>query len=189
MDATLHTRDKIIELARNYIQTVGYHAFNYKQIATVLNIKNAAIHHYYPSKEDLGLAVIEKDRNDFECMTAATAGAEPIQRLEALIHNYDRYFNDGHKMCLISTFGSAYHDIPERIQQAVTQYYEVVQGWLIEVMQSGLDRGVFKFEETAREMANKWMVILPGSLQAGRLRGEDCFNELIVGLRTSLKAA
>jgi len=189
MDATLHTRDKIVELARNYIQTVGYHAFNYKQIATVLNIKNAAIHHYYPSKEDLGVAVIEKDRSDFECMVANTANAEPMKRLEGLIYNYERYFNEGHKLCLIGTFGSAYHDIPEKIQKVTVKYLNVVQDWLIEVMQDGLDTGAFNFEGTAEEMANKWAALLPGSLQIGRWRGEAYFNELMDGLRTSLKTA
>ena len=189
METALHTRDKIVELARNYIQTMGYHAFNYKQIATVLNIKNAAIHHYYPAKEDLGLAVIEKDRSDFVDMVACTANEEPIKRLEALIHNYERYFSEGYKMCLISTFGSAYHDIPEKIQQAVTQYSNLVQDWLVEVMQNGLDTGAFNFEGTAKEMANKWAAILPGSLQMGRWRGEAYFHELMNGLRTSLKAA
>ncbi|MDN3547458.1 TetR/AcrR family transcriptional regulator [Mucilaginibacter aquaedulcis] len=188
MEATLHTRDKIVELARGYIQTVGYHAFNYKQIATVLNIKNAAIHHYYPSKEDLGLAVIEKDKNDFECMIAATANDEPIKKLEALIYIYERYFYDGHKLCLISTFGSAYHDIPAKIQQATIQYSNMIQDWLVGVMQEGLDIGAFKFEGTAEEMANKWAAILPGSLQVGRWRGEAYFKEIMNSLLASLKS-
>jgi TetR/AcrR family transcriptional repressor of nem operon len=187
METALHTRDKIVELARNYIQTVGYHAFNYKQIATVLNIKNAAIHHYYPSKEDLGLAVIEKDRNDFADMVACTAKAEPAEQLGALIDNYERYFNDGHKLCLIGTLGSAFHDVPEKIQQATIQYSNLVQDWLVAVMQEGLDTGAFNFEGTAQEMANKWAAILPGSLQMGRWRGEAYFNEVMHGLRTSLK--
>lgn len=188
MDASLHTRDKIIELARNFIQKIGYHSFNYKQIATLLNIKNAAIHHYYPAKEDLGLAVIEKDSHDFANMIKLKANDEPMEKLEALLYNYDLYFNEGHKMCLIGTLGSAYHDVPEKIQAATIQYSNMVHAWLIEVLQNGLDTGKFNFEGTAEEMANKWEAILPGSLQVGRIRGEAYFYQLMDGLRSSLKA-
>ena len=54
------TKDRIVELSRNAIQSLGYHSFNYRQIADELKIKNAAIHHYFPAKEDLGVAVVEK---------------------------------------------------------------------------------------------------------------------------------
>ena len=187
MDSALHTRDKIVELGRDYILTIGYHAFNYKQIATALNIKNAAIHHYYPLKEDLGLAVIEKDRQEFANMMKLTANGDPLLGLEALLDCYGRYFKDGHKLCLVGTFCSAYHDVSEKLQIASARYLNVIHAWLTELMQDGLDSGRFNFDITAQEMANNWAAILPGSLQIGRVQGEGYFYQVMDSLRKSLK--
>ena len=187
MEATLHTRDKIVELGRSYIQQIGYHAFNYKQISTTLNIKNAAVHHYYPAKEDLGLAVIEKDKHDFTFMVKCVENNNPMEKLEALLQNYNQYFHDGNKLCIIGTFGSAYHDIPPRIQVAITQYLDTVITWLKQTMQSGLDSGQFKFKGTAEEMADAWVTTLPGILQIGRVRGTVYFDRMLDYLRNSLK--
>lgn len=184
---TLHTRDKIVELGRGYIQQIGYHAFNYKQIATTLDIKNAAIHHYYPSKEDLGLAVIGKDKQDFSDMVKHFENAGPMEKLEALLHNYCQYFNNGNKLCIIGTFGSAYHDIPPKIQVAIGRYLDMVMSWLTKTMQSGIDSGEFTFKGTAKEMADAWTATLPGMLQIGRVRGSAYFDQMLEHLRKSLK--
>ncbi|WPU95321.1 TetR/AcrR family transcriptional regulator [Mucilaginibacter sabulilitoris] len=188
MDTALSTKEKIVELGRSFIQQIGYHAFNYKQISSQLNIKNAAVHHYYPTKEDLGLAVIEKDRRDFEVMTKQVENATPMEKLEALLYNYDQYFNDNNKMCMIGTFCSSYNDVPQNIRIAATQYLNIVSKWLTNTLQEGLDRGDFKFEGTAEKMANLWGATLPGSLQIGRALGANYFNSVIDQLRKSVKA-
>ena len=184
-----NTRDKIVELAREYIQKIGYHSFNYKQIATQLNIKNAAIHHYFPSKEDLGLAVIEKDQQDFLSMSKHTGESGARERAESILGNYNQYFNDGNKLCIIGTFESAYNDLPEKIKTAAAQYLDVVNQWLVDVFKQGLESGEFKFRITPEEMADFWSATLPGMLQVGRLRGANSFNHALNALRESLKGS
>lgn len=57
------TRANIICLALRLIQQKGYSSFSYDDIAKQLNITKAAIHYYFESKEDLGLAICEKIEN------------------------------------------------------------------------------------------------------------------------------
>ena len=52
------TRNEIIRIGSELIRSVGYNAFSYADIAKVLNIKNAAIHYYFPTKSDLGEVII-----------------------------------------------------------------------------------------------------------------------------------
>lgn len=186
VNAALHTRDKIIELGRSYIQEIGYPSFNYKQVATVLQIKNAAIHHYYPSKEDLGLAIIEKDKQDFLQMTKRLQHAKPGEKLETFLKIYERYFTEGKKMCLVGAFSSAYHAIPEKIQVAAADYLQVITSWIKACMQEGLESGEFRFKNSAEEMTDLWIAALPGSLQVGRIRGKIHFRKILDGLRKSL---
>ena len=182
----LHTRDKIVELGRNIVQRVGYHSFNYKQIATTLAIKNAAIHHYYPAKEDLGVAIVKKDHEDFQQMKQRLATQTPLQNVEALLNNYISYFKGG-QLCVIGTFEVALYEVPERIKLATGDYLEDIDMWLKDAMQKGLDNNDFHFKQSAAELAELWLAALPGALLAGRLRGEISFNTLIKELRDSLK--
>jgi TetR/AcrR family transcriptional repressor of nem operon len=52
-------QEKILDTAESLIQKMGYNAFSYKDIAAVVGIKTSSIHYYYPTKEDLVLAVID----------------------------------------------------------------------------------------------------------------------------------
>ncbi|OQP49019.1 hypothetical protein A4H97_29495 [Niastella yeongjuensis] len=180
------TKEKIVELGRGFIQHGGYHQFNYKQIATELNIKNAAIHHYYPSKEDLGLAVIEKDKQYFEQMNKRVEDKIPMEKIEALFKIYYDYFNDGNKICIIGTFSSAYNEIPEKIQKGAKDYLELVNKWLITTFESGRKSGHFKFKGTAKDLADFWVATLTGAIQIGRIRGAGYFRQILKNLKMTL---
>ena len=56
-----NTRSEIIRLAGELIRTVGYNSFSYADISKKLDIKNAAIHYYVPSKADLGVEILEEN--------------------------------------------------------------------------------------------------------------------------------
>ncbi|WP_158798253.1 TetR/AcrR family transcriptional regulator [Pedobacter sp. L105] len=182
-----NTREKIVELSRDLIQQIGYHSFSYKQVSEQLNIQNASIHHYFPSKEDLAIAVIEKDKSDFAAMVKYLDTSDPADKLEAVLNNYVNYFNQGRKLCMISTFGSIYNNIPEKIQEAIRQYAASIKSWLTQVFKEGIDTGNFHFDSSVDDMVTSWFVSLPGSLQMGRLAGESYFREVIEQLRRSLK--
>ncbi|HEY6902347.1 MAG TPA: TetR/AcrR family transcriptional regulator, partial [Puia sp.] len=55
------TREQIIELADELIRTRGFNAFSYSDISGPLAIRNSAVHYHFPTKVDLGEAVIEAE--------------------------------------------------------------------------------------------------------------------------------
>lgn len=181
------TRDKILKLGKSFIQTIGYHSFNYKMIATQLGIKNASIHHYFPTKEDLALAVIEKDGEDFRARAKSLEGKSATEKAEVLLERYTWSFNDGRKLCLTGAFESSFNDVSENIQKASIDYVNLIFKWLTGVFYYGLKSGEFKFKDSPEEMATMWMATLPGSLLAGRVAGPEKFNLIINRLRNALK--
>ncbi|MFA6083502.1 TetR/AcrR family transcriptional regulator [Mucilaginibacter sp.] len=183
-----NTQEQIVKLGRDFIQTFGYNSFSFKQIADVLNIKNAAIHHYYPTKEDLGLAVIEKDKSDFMALAKALQVASPTEKTNAIINLYRNYYNDGKKLCMISTCGSIFEQLSPKMQSATREHLDTIYSWLEEVFQKGADTKEFHFSETAKEMSTRWIANLPGALITGRIRGreylENSLNQLSASLNT-----
>jgi len=186
MDAQT-TKDRIIELGRDLMQTIGYHSFNYKQVATQLDIKNASIHHYFPSKEDLALAVIRQDQEDFKALIQSVSHKTPTQKLEALIYNYTEYFKNGKKLCVISTFGTSFNDVSLEIQKATEEYGALVNDWLKSVFTEGRKTGDFTFKGKIEEITALWRATLPGSLMVGRMHGKNYFDFIIRHLKKSLR--
>lgn len=52
-------KQEIINLAIEYIEIRGVHAFSYNDISKQLHITKASIHYHFPTKNDLIIAVIE----------------------------------------------------------------------------------------------------------------------------------
>ena len=54
------TRERIIDKAADLLMRHGYNGFSYRDISTHLGVKNAAVHYHFPSKADLGMALVEE---------------------------------------------------------------------------------------------------------------------------------
>src|SRR5215475_4719408 len=67
------TAEQILDLAETLIQTRGYSAFSYQDIADSLGIRKASIHYHFASKTDLGIAVVDRYLARFGAALAAVA--------------------------------------------------------------------------------------------------------------------
>ena len=189
MLSSLTTRDKIIELGRDFVQKLGYHAFKYQLIAKELNIKNAAIHHYFPAKEDLGVAIIEKDLADFQRMARSVAEKPAFERVNAIIDGYRTYQQEGKNLCVIGVCISAYAEMPEKMAIASKNYQDTIYNWLVANFKQGIDSGEFHFTDTPEDLAALWLATLPGALQASKARGKGYFDQVMSQLSGSLQVA
>src|SRR6201987_6515356 len=81
------TAEQILELAEMLIQTRGYSAFSYQDIADSLGIRKASIHYHFPSKTDLGIAVVDRYVARFAA-GLATISADPSQSAMAMLDYY-----------------------------------------------------------------------------------------------------
>jgi TetR/AcrR family transcriptional repressor of nem operon len=183
-----NTKAQIISLGRDYIQQIGYPSFSFRQIAGELGIKNAAVHYHFPAKEDLGVAVIEKDRSDFEAMGIALQHRSPVEKAEAVLKLYEQYFNNGQKLCLIGICGSAYSELPSKMQVAAKLHLQNISIWLEETFAAGKVTGEFKFQSDPKTMATQWVNMLPGTLISGRILGREYFFQSQSTLRQSLNS-
>src|ERR1700689_5234 len=52
----------ILDVAEQLAQTRGYNGFSYADIASQLGVTKASLHYHFPSKAELGRALIERYR-------------------------------------------------------------------------------------------------------------------------------
>ena len=59
------TKDRIMTAARLTVQDRGYGGLSFRELAKEVGIKSASIHHYFPTKGELGSALAARYTSDF----------------------------------------------------------------------------------------------------------------------------
>ena len=54
------TRDHVLDVAERLAQTRGFNGFSYADIAAELKVTKASLHYHFPTKTDLGCALVQR---------------------------------------------------------------------------------------------------------------------------------
>ena len=60
-----NTSERILDVAERLVQTRGFNAFSYADIADALDITKASLHYHFSSKAELGKRLIERYEKNF----------------------------------------------------------------------------------------------------------------------------
>jgi len=164
------TREKIIELGENLIRSKGYNAFSYQDISSELGIKNAAVHYYFPSKENLGTSIVRTNIQRFEEMieNMHSRGFDEIQQLETFIKIYIKSQRE-QKLCIVGSLGPDFNTLSNTTREELTRITEMIITWLTETIESGKTKGLFRFKQDPRSKAIIIFGSLVASLQISRI--------------------
>lgn len=125
-------QEKILNTAESLIQRLGYNAFSYKDIAQTVGIKTSSIHYYYPTKEDLAIAVIEWQLNRLSLILDNIKFNTSLSWKEKLLNLVDAVMSltldDEMKMCLGGMFASDVFSLPERVR--IKARFFLIACWL-----------------------------------------------------------
>ena len=121
------TREKIIELGENLIRTKGYNGFSYQDISTELGIKNAAVHYYFPSKENLGTSIVKTNIQRFEEMidNMHSRGFDERQQLDTFIKIYIKSHRE-QKLCIVGSLGPDFNTLSATTKTELIKMTEII---------------------------------------------------------------
>lgn len=179
------TEAEIVRLGHELIQVGGYHSLNYGEIASVLGITRAAVHHHFPSKADLARRIIVTYREwTIEQFALIESSSRSIA--EVLDHYVSLYrtiidHNDV-RVCPGGMMAAEAMTLPEELRAEVGQFFDVHVDWLAKTLRaSGRD------EATAEGQALHLVTSLQGALLVCRLyRRTDHFDMLASNLVAEL---
>ena len=160
------TREKILELGEDLIRTKGYNAFSYQDISSELGIKNAAVHYYFPSKENLGTSIVKTNIQRFEEMieNMHSRNFDEWQQLEAFLKIYVKSHREK-KKCIIGSLGPDYNTLNETTRSELKRMVEIIVKWLTELLEKGKLNHKFAFIDDSRSKALALFSSLVASLQ------------------------
>jgi len=171
------TREHIINLAEEMIRTRGYNAFSYGDIAGVLHIRNAAIHYYFPSKMDLGIAVVDRELEKIAQSQEEWATLPGHQQLRKVVETFYGSSRKGW-ICLNGSLTPDYLTLPEPLQKKVKTMCQAVLDWITDCLEKGLKDGTLQFEGAPVDRALLVISALLSSLLLSRVLGKEVFDRM-----------
>jgi len=183
-----NSKRTILNMAEALLQDKGFNGFSYAHIASQLGVKNAAIHYHFPTKEDLGIAVIQRYRERFKLWinNARVKDLAPRAKLDWFFNIYEAMRADKGKVCLVGSMEAEFNSIPGGLQAEVQALHKELLTWLQAALLEGRGNGTIRFNG---EPANKAALILSslqGALQMARALGTKKFHEVVEQIKLDL---
>lgn len=171
------TRNEIIRIADKLIKAIGYNAFSYADISKQLNIKNAAIHYYFPAKSDLGIAIIKSNAEAFRERIELWSSLDERQQYTNYITLHDGFVQQ-HWTCIVGSLAPAYDTLPENMQKELQNLINTILNWLADLLEKGKKNKVFHFKGSTRSQANMIHSALLSALQMNKVLRNDVYSSI-----------
>jgi TetR/AcrR family transcriptional repressor of nem operon len=183
------TRAELMLQAELLVRRRGYSGFSYAQLAEVVGIRKASIHHHFPTKTDLALALVAAyDARYDEALDAILAeGDDGAARIKAYATLYLKGIETG-LGCLCAVLAVEMDTLPMQLQAEVTRFFAKHIEWLETVLADGVANETIGASVDPASFARMVISTLEGALMMERLLGdEEGFHRTISALTDSLR--
>ena len=186
------TAGQILDLAETLIQTRGYSAFSYQDIADSLGIRKASIHYHFPSKADLGVAVVDRYMARFGDALTAIADDQSqssMTMLDFYVQPYLQFASTPDRVCLSAALAGEMMAMPPKVRERVDHFFRTHQVWLTKILERGVARGEFTLAAPASKVARFVFGALQGALLVKRTTNDlTQINDVIAVMKLQLAA-
>jgi len=175
----MNTKQQIVALSAGLLREHGFSGFSYLDLSRALGISKASVHHHYPKKDDLGLALCDwthdwliRGLEHFD-----TKGSSSWNKLERYLEAGMKHTLTDHKMCPISALYSDLNKLSAPMKVALKGLDDIELDWVTKVMREGEQGGEFIKQDDAKAMAALFIFSCKGALYHARLHGQELFHQ------------
>lgn len=192
MADTQKTRERLVDEMARLVQTKGFNSTSINDIIHAVGIKKGTLYYYFSGKEELGLAVLERDRDDFlSFLEANLSGKDPLKSLEKFFKAAFKKHKDtgfvggclwGNTALEMSDTNPVYKKIVEKV---FTEWITKIEL----VICSGQKTGQIRTDRSAGELAHLVVAGIEGGIMMSRITKKDYpFKSCLDSIRTMLKS-
>jgi TetR/AcrR family transcriptional repressor of nem operon len=182
------TASRILDVAERLVQSRGFNAFSYADVASELAVTKASLHYHYPGKAELGEALIARYTQRFgEALKAIDEqGGDAATRLGAYAAIYGDVLRS-ERMCLCGMLAADYETLPPPMQEAVIRFFDENIAWLAGVIEQGAREGTLRPSGSPEDAAQALLGGLEGAMLVARPYGDvKRFEAATAGLLMSI---
>ncbi|MCE2028340.1 TetR/AcrR family transcriptional regulator [Sessilibacter corallicola] len=171
--ATERTSDKILNVTQELIQTRGYSAISFDDIARRVGIKKPSIVHHFSNKAALVAAVVERYRSGFlELLKAQGVENNVSHNLLVYFTPYLQFGESGDQVCLCGALAGEFAALPDAVQSQVSDFFNEQKAWLKDQVSQGQSNGEIKSNRDPAATAGWILNTLQGALLIKRATGD-----------------
>jgi TetR/AcrR family transcriptional repressor of nem operon len=167
------TPSHILDVAERLAQTRGFNGFSYAHIAAEIGITTASLHYHFPTKADLGRALVARYTENFQTAIARIAASSESapERLRRYVEVFQQVLG-ADRMCLCGMFAAEFATLPTIVQQELRNFFDQNERWLVRLLEDGLASGALRFDGDARSLAGLITGALEGTMLLARSYGD-----------------
>lgn len=181
------TRQKVLDSARTLFYSRGYNNTSIDDILKASRIKKGNFYFHYPSKEDLGYAVIESYlKNEVLLMDQVLeAPGSPLEKLYRLFeHSKTNLVNNGCRGgCPIGNFALELSDIHNGFRKKINVIFDIWTLKLKGILDEAKAAGELSGTADTKALANLMVAVWEGGIMLVKARKDpavmdDCIQSL-----------
>jgi TetR/AcrR family transcriptional regulator, transcriptional repressor for nem operon len=183
------TAQAIADTFLELVMERGYNAVSYADLANRLGIRTASIHYHFPSKSDLGLAVLQRYVDGAFNASNSLSPERPQSYHEAFEGMLVpvRAMADKHAAsCLIGVLSAEFSSLPDPLKEGVRHFLDEQQNFLTQLLEGGRKAGVFSFPGEAHAMAKMIASTLQGGILIKKAREDWAYMESVLQSLTDM---
>jgi TetR/AcrR family transcriptional repressor of nem operon len=177
------TVDDILACARSLIVAGGYNSFSYADIAGVVGIRKASIHHHFPSKVDLVRTLVARYREEAEAgiATLERQASDPLELLRLYTGYWETCIADASApLCVCALLASQLPVLPEEVAVEVRAHFRSLSAWLTSALERGARHGQLQLMGTPRAEAEAFMATVHGAMLSARAYGDPKIFSVVI---------
>ena len=178
------TKTALLNSAEAAARAAGFDGFSYADLAADVGIRKASIHHHFPTKAALALALIQRYGERMAEALAEIDAAQPTAagRLRALIDIYRAALNEGQSLCLCVAFSTGRDSLPETVTAGMARFRRMMTDWIEAVLTLGQSDGTIADIRAPGLEAAALLPLLEGAQLAARSEVEPSYFDTAVQL-------
>jgi TetR/AcrR family transcriptional repressor of nem operon len=169
------TSDNILRCAQSLIIAGGYNGFSYTDISKVIGIRNASIHHHFPSKVDLVRTLVARYRMEAQAGIAELERqvSDPIGLLRAYTGFWEGCIAEPtSSFCVCALLASEIPVLPEEVALEVRAHFRALSSWLASIFERGVAQRSLRLAGSAKDEAEAFLAAMHGAMLSARAYGD-----------------
>jgi TetR/AcrR family transcriptional repressor of nem operon len=171
----LATKDKLVAAAYRLMQTKGFVATGVEDVCAAAGVTKGAFFHYFPSKEALGLAVVEERVREYTCAFETAPfmkETDPLKRLHGYLDTVCALNHDATRPtgCLVGMFAQELAETHPEVRALCAQSFESLRRFLEGLIEEARAAYAPRAAIDVRSVADHFIAILQGALILARVR-------------------
>lgn len=174
MPKNLQTRERLIDAAYRLASVKGFDRVSTAEILEESKVLRGSLYYFFPDKNALGLAVLERERSDFMALLDQTLGARVAPEVAL-----DRFFKAALRKhretgfvggCLWGNTALEMSDTNPAFAKVVSDVFDEWIARVTKVMRAGQATRAFRGDRKPADLARMIVASVEGGIMMSRLR-------------------